>query len=361
MEKARKEFPALRNQIYVNTPVYGPLYDGLLDWRQEHDLDFLLKASEMREKSLKTIADTRTVVGEFFNCKRENVALINNFSTGLNMLLEGLDSNEKVLLLENDYPSVDWPFASRGFTITYAAMDAYMEQNILEAIEKENISILAISIVQWQNGLKISLEFLRDLKNQYPDLMIIADGTQFLGTTNFDFEASGIDVLGASAYKWLLAGYGNGFMLFKDMVKDRCALKTIGFNAANARSQMKNVIRFARRFEAGHLSCLNFGSLKFSLSFLEAIGKDKIEAQNQKLSEKAKREFSVLGLLQDIVVARKEHSTIFNIKGDNTLFKHLNENDVVCAQRGDGIRLGFHFYNSERDIDDIVRILKTVQ
>ena len=359
MEKARKEFPALRNQIYVNTPVYGPLYDSLFDWRQEHDLDFLLKASEMREKSLKTISDTRTTVGKFFNCKRENVALINNFSTGMNMLLEGLDNKQKVLLLENDYPSVDWPFASRGFPISYVKMDAHLEQHIRDSVKKENISILALSVVQWQNGLKIDLEFLKDLKKEYPDLLIIADGTQFLGTTDFNFENSAIDVLGASGYKWLLAGYGNGLMLFKDEVKDRCALKAIGFNAANARPELKNDIRFARGFEAGHLSCLNFGSLKFSLDFLEGIGKDKIEAQNQKLSEKAKSEFTKLGLLQDAVVARKDHSTIFNIKGDDALFKQLTENDVVCAQRGDGIRFGFHFYNTEESINTIVRIIKT--
>jgi selenocysteine lyase/cysteine desulfurase len=360
MENARKEFPALRNQIYVNTPVYGPLYDSLLDWRQEHDLDFLLKASEMRETSLRTISDTRTTVGNFFNCKRENVALINNFSTGLNMLLEGLDSAQKVLLIENDYPSVDWPFVSRGFPISYAKMDAQLEQNIFDIVKKENVSILALSLVQWQNGLKIDLDFLKDLKKEYPDLLVIADGTQFMGTTNFDFETSAIDVLGASAYKWLLAGYGNGFMLFTDQVKDRCVLKTIGFNAANARPEMQNDIRFARRFEAGHLSCLNFGSLKFSLDFLSGMGKNKIDTQNKLLSEKAKNEFSALGLLPEMIIARKGHSTIFNIKGDKAIFQHLLNNDVVCAQRGEGIRLGFHFYNTEEDIDEIVKILKKV-
>lgn len=358
MEKARKEFPALRNQNYVNTPVYGPLYDSLLDWRQEHDLDFLLKASDMRDKSLKIISDTRTTVGEFFKCKRENVALINNFSTGMNMFLEGLDNKQKVLLLENDYPSVDWPFASRDFPITYVEMDANLEDRILEAVKKENISILALSVVQWQNGIRIDFGFLDELKKEYPDLLIIGDGTQFLGNTNFDFEASPFDVLGASGYKWLLAGYGNGFMLFKDWVKERCALKTIGFNAANARPELKNEVRFARRFEPGHLSCLNFGSLKFSLDFLSEVGMDNIERHNLELAEKAKHEFTQLGLLQEAVVERKIHSTIFNIKANDALFRLFVDHDVICAQRGDGIRVGFHFYNTEENINAIVRILK---
>ena len=358
MEKIRNQFPILRQYIYANTPVFGPLYDDLLDWRQEHDLDFMMKASGMRNTTLQLIADCRTAVAGYFGCKRENVALVNNFSTGMNMLLEGFDKQQKVLLLQNDYPSVEWPFATRGFPITYAKIDENLEANIRSAVQKDAIDILALSIVQWQNGIKIDLDFLKQLKKDYPNLLILADGTQFCGTTAFDFESSGIDVLGASAYKWLLSGYGSGFMLFKDSVKDSCQLRTIGFNAANAVAENRDSVRFARRFEPGHLACMNFGSLKFSLHFLEKVGKNNIEAQNKKLSLKARREFFDLGLLQEAVVKRKEHSTIFNIKGDDQLFRKLTESDVICAQRGDGIRLGFHFYNTEKEIDAIVEILK---
>ena len=358
MDNIAVQFPVLKNQIYVNTPVFGPIPESLYKWRQEHERDFLMNASRMRTRTLETISNTRTTVGAFFGCKRDNVALVPNFSTALNMLLEGMNKKKKVLLLENDYPSVDWPFMSRGFPISYVKIDATLEESILLAVKNENISILALSVVQWQNGIKIDLDFLKRLKKEFPDLIIIADGTQFLGTTNFNFEDSAFDVLGASAYKWLLAGYGCGFMLFKDSVQQKCELKTIGFNAANANHEKRDVIRFARRFEPGHLACTTFGSLGYSLNYLDGIGKDMIEAQNQKLSEKFKSEFSELGLLQDAVVARKNHSTIFNIKGDTSLFNHLIKNNVVCAQRGDGIRMGFHFYNTEAEVGRIVEILK---
>ena len=141
-------------------------------------------------------------------------------------------------------------------------------------------------------------------------------------------------------------------------VKNECNVRATGFNAANALVENKNDIRFAKHFEPGHLSCLNFGSLKFSLDFLSRIGKDKIEEHNKALAVKAKNEFTALGLLSSATSIRKEHSTIFNIKGDANLFQHLAENDVICAERGGGIRMGFHFYNTENDIDAIVRILK---
>lgn len=359
MDKIRKEFPVLRKGVYVNTAVFGPFYDSLIDWRQEHDLDFLLHGSDMRERSLKIMSDARKTVGGFFKCKAENVALVNNFSTGLNLLLEGLDTSKKVLLVENDYPSVNWPFESRGFDISYVKMGANVEGQIRDNILSRNIDVLALSLVQWLDGFLIDFEFIKNLKNDFPDLIIIADGTQFCGTEEFNFETSGIDVLGASAYKWLLSGYGNGFMLFSEKVKDQVSLNTIGFNAANADFDKKNTVRFAKKFEPGHLSCLNFGSLKYSLDFMKGIGMDKITQHNQELSRKAKQEFINLGLLDPHIMKRKKHSTIFNLKIDNRKFQSLLDNNVLCAQRGDGVRLSFHFYNNDDDLNAIVRILKT--
>ncbi|TLP78791.1 aminotransferase class V-fold PLP-dependent enzyme [Maribacter sp. ACAM166] len=359
MKKLRKEFPILRNGIYANTAVYGLLYESLLEWRQEHDLDFLIHGSDMRENSLKVISDTRQTVGEFFNCKRENIALVNNFSTGLNVLLEGIHPKKKIVLIEGDYPSLNWSFENRNFDIRYVQMVANIEEQIQEIVENEHIDVLALSLVQWLDGFFIDLAFLKRLKSENPDLMIIADGTQFCGSTEFDFEDSGIDVLGASAYKWLLAGYGNGFMLFSDRVKDEVYVKNIGFNAANGDLNKKDHIRFAKLFEPGHLSSLTFGSLKFSLNYLTKIGVDKITAHNRKLSEKAKHEFQGLGLLDDKFYGRGNHSTIFNIEANEATFQHLQNNDVYCAKRGQGVRLSFHLYNTEEEIDTIVKILKT--
>jgi len=155
--------------------------------------------------------------------------------------LEGLKPKAKVLLLENDYPSVNWPFESRDFDVSYVRIDADVEHRIQETIVTKNIEVLALSLVQWLDGFLMDIDFLKELKKDYPNLIIIADGTQFCGTRNFDFTASGIDVLGASAYKWLLAGYGNGFMLFSDSVQERFAVRSIGFNAANGEVDKKIV------------------------------------------------------------------------------------------------------------------------
>ena len=90
MQKIIKQFPVLSQYVYANTAASGLLYDDLLDWRQEHDLDFLIEGSIMKAKSHKLLGNTRKTVGQFFGCDPSNVALIPNFSIGINLLLEGL-------------------------------------------------------------------------------------------------------------------------------------------------------------------------------------------------------------------------------------------------------------------------------
>jgi selenocysteine lyase/cysteine desulfurase len=303
-------------------------------------------------------AETRKVVGGFFNCESDNVALVPNFTIGLNFLLEGLHKKEKILLLEGDYPSLNWPFKSRGFDITQLLITKNIEKDIYDAIKTKEITVLALSVVQWLNGIMIDLSFLERLKADFKDLLIISDGTQFLGTGAFDFSGSAIDIIGASAYKWLLSGYGNGFMLIKNQAKERFLLTAKGYGSGRNAIELKHERTFCKHLEPGHLDSLSFGSLQFSLEFLKRIGLENIGKQNRQLSQKAKLAFESLGLLDQTVVSRPVHSTIFNIKANELVFNKLLENGVVCVQRGGGIRISFHFYNTLNEIDKIVNILK---
>jgi len=358
MQNLRKKFPVLNQYIYANTASAGLLSEDLMEWRQGHDLDYLIGGSEMKNKGFAHMPEIKKTVGRFFHCKPENVALVPNFSLGLNLLLEGLSKDKTVLLLHNDYPSVNWPFETRNFKREYVDIDEHMEERIHEKLKTGKIDILALSLVQWVNGVKIDLDFLKQVKKDFPDVMIMADGTQYLGMEPFDFEASGVDILGASAYKWLLAGYGNGFFLIKDGIKDQFELKGIGNGSVNNDLSKRDSIPFCKFLEPGHLDSFNFGSLEFALNFLDEIGLENVQAQLQKLSNRAMTAFSDLGLLQPFVSQRKQHSTIFNIKDDKKRFDKLTEENVVVSPRGGGVRLSFHFYNTEEEVDVIATLLK---
>lgn len=353
-----EKFPATQEGVYANTATSGLMSEDLLHWRRAHDTDFLKYGSGATTTTHLLLKDTRQTIADFFNFTHENVALVPSFSQGINLLLEGLDGREHVLLLEGDYPSLNWPFESRGYAISYVSVTHDFESIIYETIKRQGCTIFACSAVQWLNGFKIDFDFLRTLKSDFPDLLIIMDGTQFCGTGYFDFDASAVDVLGASGYKWLLAGYGNAFLMIKPEVQHRFELRSSGYGSSRNAPYQKDGRLFCKKLEPGHLDSLSFGSLNFSMRFLMDIGLERIERHNQELSQYFRTVMEPLGLLEPFVSLRNDHGTMFNIKCDDVLYGELCSKNVVCAQRGDGIRLGFHFYNTISNVNDVLTIVK---
>ncbi len=358
MEEIRKHFPALASCTYLNTASNGVIPKPVVEWRRQHDMDLMNHASVFRDHHKKHIEQIRKTVANFFNASEEETALVPNFSFGMNTVLEGLPKGQKILLLKNDYPSILWPVETRDFDVCFAEIDENLEQNIEAAVAKHKPDIFIFSVVQWLNGIKIDFKFLKELKSKYPNLLLIADGTQYLGTENFNFAENAIDVLGASAYKWLTAGYGNGFIMVKEAARERIFPKTIGFNSAERFESLASETAFMKYFEPGHQDTLNYGSLEQAILFQEKLGKKDLFQKIASLSAKAKESFAEMDLLKKDTLLREKHSSIFNLKGDSALFEKLKQNNIICSPRGGGIRVSFHYYNAEEELETLMQFLK---
>lgn len=357
MNNFKKQFPVLTQYTYLNTAASGLLPEAVFEFRQDHDLDFLISGSILKEKQGEILTGVREAVGRLFNCAPNRIGLTPNFSYGFNILMEGVQKGKKVLLLRNDYPSVNWAVESREFETCYAEINENLEQNISKAIEKERPDIFAFSLVQWINGIRIDPDFLKDLKQKYPQLLLFGDGTQYCGIEKFDFEASALDVLGASTYKWMNAGYGNAFFLFREHMEDKIFPKSLGFNSLQGKYKPHEGSLIGK-FEPGHQDTLNFGSLKAAIELIHKVGMENIEKQVGELAREAKVAFEKESLLEPAVMKRSLHSPIFNIRGDDALFQKLRDKNIICSQRGDGIRVSFHYFNTLEDLEKLLKVLK---
>ena len=57
---------------------------------------------------------------------------------------------------------------------------------------------------------------------------------------------------------------------------------------------------------------------------------------------------------------RKSHSTIYNISDpEGRLYKHLTSNNIICSQRGTGVRVSFNFFNTKAEIKRFIKTLKS--
>lgn len=349
-------FPILDTCTYLNTANSGLLSTELADWRRAHDEAFIAGGSIFRMENAPVISELRNNLSAHFGSKASNTYLVPNFSVGFNTLLNGLAKNHRFLLLEEEYPSVSYPVISMGFEYEIVKIDANLENNLLDAIEKFKPTVLAFSMVQYISGFRMDDEWLKKLKTDYPQLLLIGDGTQFTGTTAFNFEKSGLDALLGSGYKWLLGGYGNGYAFLSDALKDQlyqnnklAALPTAPF--------LQGRDHLSLYFEPGHLDTLNFGTLNQSLIQLGQQGFDKIENAAQAIADKARIALNSRGLIPDWLMARKYQSTIISMPLAQRKVEQLQAAQIICSPRGAGTRISFHFYNTEEELNKLLAIL----
>jgi selenocysteine lyase/cysteine desulfurase len=331
------KFPALENKIYLDTARSGLMFSELLSWRNKHEIDFLNRGSQFRLNDESLLDQTKLEINKFLGSIDLTTFLVQNFSIGLSLLLKAIKSDKTILMIKDDYSSILNQVVSSGIKYNFSNNTFDLETQILKGINKYNPEILIFSIVQHIDGTLIDLEFIKQIKKDYPNILIIADGTQFCGTKYFNFKNSSIDVLISSGYKWMLGGYGNGFISFNK-----------GFLNSYFKLEKK---KFLNLFEPGHHDTLSFGSLLFSLKKISSYGIDKIEKQINSLSIYTLDKLKTKKLLDTKILKRNNHSNIFNIKGDEILYKHLLDNNVICSQRGNGIRISINFYNTKSEID----------
>lgn len=360
MNALREQYSALEQFTYLNSCSSGLMSKELLAFRRNLDEAYQLQGSNFRAGVYDKIRAIKAVVADAFGAHPERVALVPSCSHGINMVLDALADGQKVLHLSGDYPSIVWPFASRNFvgmTLATEGPGAYALEMLSEAIESQHIEILAVSAVQYANGEIIPPAVFRALKDRLPNLLIIVDGTQFLGTAPFHFHESGIDVFAASAFKWLCAGYGNGVLFLSERMEQLLHSKLRGYNTyKNPRKEGTPTI--GEYFEPGHQDLLAFQSLRFQVEQYQAIGLDTIQAQIRRVKSYA-REKIAAETPYAIITSEVPGMTsgILSVDAPSQLVKHLNAQQIVCSYNR-GLRLGIHFYNQEEDIDRLVGAMK---
>jgi len=333
------------NKIYLDSAKASPMYYELLKWRNNYEKKSLIEKSEIRINHENKVHKVKNQVSNFFNVKNGDVFFSKSFSQAFHSLISEIKGDPTFVVLEEDYPSISDSIKRNNFKIIYVKNDDNLEQNLEYVVKTYKPDFLAISIVQWIDGLKLDLDFLKSLKSKNKNLTIIGDGTQFCGTSKFDFDNSALDVIISSGYKWMFSGYGIAFILIKEtFYKNNFLLTT--------KIKMKQCI------EIGHFDMLAIGSLSISLNKLQIL----IESIEKKLVDYSKilmSELTNLNLLSKKIKNRNQHSTIFNLNDKNgKLYEFLTRNNIVCSLRGNGVRVSLSFFNTKSDIKRFLQILK---
>lgn len=338
----QNDFPALKSSIYLNTAYVGLMSKPLYDFRTTSEKKYLFSGDRYKIEAYEQLHQTHDAIANFIGANAEQTFFVSNFSTGIRYVLDLLQKGSKVMCFEDDYTSLVAAVVERDFDLYTFSIDEFLEEKIEKALLENKVDALVLSLVQYASGLKIDFEFLHQIKEKYPKLLLIGDATQHIGSDHFDFASSPFDAVICSGYKWLLAGFGNGFVALSDR-----------FLEVSQQSKEK----IFDKIYAGHFNILGAASLVFAIDYLIKNDFDQLVKRNKTLSNFLREKLQQMGWVP-VFEQRVPKSQITSYIYPEGVVKNLEAKNISLAHRRNYLRFSPHFYNTEAEIEELVEIVK---
>ena len=299
----------------------------------------------------------------------EDIALLKNTSEALSVVSQGFpwQAGDNVVICAEEFPSnrIVWEaLTARGVTVRRVPVQGAddPEQALLAAFDAHT-RLLSVSSVQYAAGLRLDLMRLGAACARR-DVAFCVDAIQGLGAIPHDVEAMHIDFLMADAHKWLLGPEGVAVFYCRPEWRKRLTLHQFGWRMVedpfNFERRDWQPAASARRFECGSPNMLGIHACAASLSLLLEIGADRTE---QRILERSEYLFDSIArapqleLITDKRPGRYAGIVTFRHREwpSPALFQRLLAHDVICSQRGGGIRFAPHCYNRLEGLERAVR------
>lgn len=346
---------------YLNTAAVGILSEASVLAAQKFQESSMVNPSDTffqwMNQDLPTIQNN---LAQLAHAQANQLALTPNFSYSLLTIVHSIQPHiQKVLLFEDDYPSLNMPFELSGFEVHHISSSDGFSISLEELeiiIIREKIELLAISHVQFLTGYTIDYQALGEICKRHGVLYLL-DTTQSLGALEIDFEQSDIDVMISSSYKWLNGGLGSAVMFLKDEFMQKYTPRLAGFGSMNHTETGWEYIASSKSYQPGHLNPLGIIQLGEAVADRLKQGVGQVQTKNESLvqhliSQLKENKWNVIGNNQV-----ESLSTIVCVEAEQEVHQKFVAEKIVTTWRKGKIRISPHFHNTLEDIDKLVEVL----
>jgi len=364
-ESRRRDFPSLAGMTYLNTAAEGIpprcVGDALHDY-WEHKL----KGMKGRDDHFARLEQCREISARMIQLAPGEVSFCSCSSEACNLLASALQLHpgDEVVVNDLEYPSsvTPWMTASARPTVRlWRSRDGAALAEDLIPMLNQRTRLVAVSLVSFYNGYRIAwAPVVAAVRERAPQAVLSVDVTQALGRCVFACRDA--DFIFSSTHKWTLGVHGGCIVGIPKRGADRLTARAGGwYNIANAfdpdRFEQAVVKKGAASYSVGMPSFGPIYALNASLRYLESIGIEKIAAHADKLVESLHRGLVELGLAP---MAPLSGSGIVAFRHPQSADIHaaLEKANIHAMHQVGRIRLSAHGYNTERDVEQFLAVLK---
>ncbi len=378
----RKKFPITeKGVVYLNHAGVAPT-----STRVREAVNGWFESAESGENFKKWEENTEICRQRFARlicCSPDEVAFVRNTSHGLSLVAEGYPWHKRrrrfpwqrhqriVVTPEVEYPSNvhPWTYLARKHGLIVEVIPPRDGGVDLEAIDKtlelKETILVAVSSAQFGTGAVTDLRALGELCRENGALFCV-DGIQTVGALPIDVHDTKIDFLSADSHKWLLGMMGMGAVYIRQGLAEKMMPPLIGWKSMykgwDFEVENDRLLTNARRFEEGSPSYALIDGFSVALEMLHEVS---IEAIAERLRHLADHLVGRLEGLECTVGPRpdlRRHIVSFTHSGmeSKSLTNALKDRNIIVTERGGGVRVSPHFYNTESEINQLADAVEEI-
>lgn len=370
LDDFRARFPLLGRRVYVNSCSQGAL---------STDVEAALAAFAASWQAggspwdawVGELERLRELFARTIGADRDEIAVMPNATTAAAAIATGLSFDgprREVLLGGVEFPTMAhlWQAqARRGARIVWAGDpgDAYTEVAHYEARLSAQTCIVPVAHVCFRNGYRLDLPRLVSSAHAAGALVML-DDYQHTGTAPLDVRTLGVDVLVTGTLKYLLGPPGVSLLYVRRSLIERLEpLVTGWFGRADPFAFSLTPLDWAasaRRFETGSPAVPSIYGAAAGLELLATVGPDLVAHQIGHLVDRLVTGATARGfhVLTPSDPTRRGALVVIGATDGQTLAARLAARGIIASARGSGLRVSFHAYNDEGDVDAVLAALE---
>lgn len=309
---------------------------------------------------------TRKKLAEFIGADQDEVSFFQTTASALSQVALGIELNpdDEILIWDQEYPTNYYPWMKAAQKSGAKLIQVHSEQwqtpaRKLLAQVNAKTKVVAVSWVQYQTGAVTDLkEISQALKER--NIWLVADVIQGVGVRPINFHETGFDVICGGSHKWLCSSYGAAFMAIKKERMSQLEPHEVGamtYGTPDTEKKDSNLPKIdSSRYEPGSKAMIEIIAMSASLDLLMKAGINNIFNEASRLAttlenELKDRKFKVICNGPMINFVPPDTSTL------ESVMRNLTRSKISFAKRGPGIRLSFHAYNRDEEIQRVLNSL----
>src|SRR5258708_7797323 len=246
----------------------------------------------------------------------------------MNVIVDALEDRGEVISSELEFPVTTLPWMHRRIPVhLLPSVEGELRIEDVRGAMTHDTGVIAFSHVQFSNGFRLEPEKLGEIKGKHA---LVINASQSAGAFEIDVKRMKIDALCTTGHKWMLAGYGSGFVYLSRELLEQSLPRSIGWLSVERPFEMRNYESRPRHDTAARveLGCPHFAgifSLGASVDLINEIGTNNLQARVLELnrlltSRLVENGWQILSPLQNETARSAE--TISKVEQTDSLVRH---------------------------------------